>query len=125
MKRSRDERHVQASRHDSLESLGIPTLFCRRPEIRNSLFREIVQDKDHKLHSLLPVRTKKLIYYSNVYVFSLYSCSFSSFDYFSFNAVVFLKFWGTPEIQDGGPRWPLFGNYDVSTTQFDAITSCC
>ena len=37
-------------------ALGIPTLFCRRQEINNSLFKEIVQDKSLKLHSLLPVR---------------------------------------------------------------------
>ena len=42
--------------NEALEALGIPALFCRRKEISNSLFREIVQDKSHKLHSLLPVR---------------------------------------------------------------------
>ena len=43
-----------ASYNEELEALGIPTLFCRRQEISNSLFREIVQDKNHKLQSLLP-----------------------------------------------------------------------
>ena len=42
--------------NEALEALGIPALFCRRKEISNSLFRGIVQDKSHKLHSLLPLR---------------------------------------------------------------------
>ena len=36
----------------------------------------------------------------------------------------FLRIWRNPEIQDGGPRWPPFGNDCAIVTSCDVITSC-
>ena len=40
----------------ALEALDLPTLYQRREDISNSLFKEIVADKSHKLYNLLPAR---------------------------------------------------------------------